>query len=323
MPDSTEQTGYNFSEQDLATIRSHLARIQASTGMTLDVTLGSANGFAGLLVSINSPRLNLNAKVLQLQSWREPGMAAVFSVMSEPDGAPFGPSAFYDSLVEALVYADIHLRRTVESLLKPMANSTSAVTENAEASKDIVTKSAVLSPEEIHYTQAYANELGHSCGLSGYADFVEAKTGVMSIAIGVIRKETKMILGTVVVVSNMPDSSCSVRDFLNKPMPGPEYYSSIYAALVSTRPYFNKLAQLAAERDASDGTTPKKPTNFATRIASVVGIVGMFAVFGVICSLLGFAAYFASRSKIGTSKAVGLTVAVALASRVLVEMTVK
>lgn len=111
-----------------------------------------------------------------------------------------------------------------------------------------VIRSSVLSPEQVHYVQSFASELGRVSGLQGFAKFVESRAGVMSIALGVLSKDVPVMLGTVVVVSDHMGSSCSVRDFQNNPMPGPEYYRTVYSALTSTKPLFEKLAQIAAKQ---------------------------------------------------------------------------
>ena len=59
------------------------------------------------------------------------------------------------------------------------------------------------------------------------------------------------------------------------------------------------------------------------RFASLLGIVGMYVVFGLICSLIGFAAYFLVKSKIGPQKAIFVTVVVAAFARLLVSLLLK
>lgn len=148
-----------------------------------------------------------------------------------------------------------------EVMKAPATPSSESHSESAES----FGAQSVLSREEALYVHAYAHELGHPFGLRGFSEFVEAKTGVLSIALGVMSNEKELILGTVVVVAGTPHSSISVRDFQSKPMPGPKYYSNIYAALVSTRPYFDKLAELAAKRAAADDLKVKRSPHLSTR----------------------------------------------------------
>jgi hypothetical protein len=243
-----QPSGYAFTEKDIADVRFHLGRTKSNTGARITATPVAVEGFARLAVAIDDTDLNFTAIVLNIQSSKEQGQPVQYAVLTEPDGVPFGPSARYDSLVEALIFADLNLRRTVEAIQTRNSSKKQAERKAVPAFKDNVIASTVLSPEDVHFTQTYATELGHGCGLRGYANFVESEIGVMSVALGVVHKGETMILGTVVVASNLPGSSCSVRDFRNKPMPGAEYYDSIYAALVTTRPYFTKLAELAARQ---------------------------------------------------------------------------
>jgi hypothetical protein len=70
----------------------------------------------------------------------------------------------------------------------------------------------------------------------------------MSIALGVMNRKEPLMLGTVVVVDNESGSSCSVRDFQNRPMPGPAFYDNVYTALGTTKSLFEKLAHITAKQ---------------------------------------------------------------------------
>lgn len=110
-----------------------------------------------------------------------------------------------------------------------------------------VIESKVLTPDDVHFVQWFSNELGKTAGMQGFAKFIELKFGVVSIALGLMHKGVPTMLGTVVVVSDETGTSCTVRDFQNRPMPGPDSYGTIYSALTATRPSFEKLSQLTAK----------------------------------------------------------------------------
>lgn len=161
------------------------------------------------------------------------GRSVSFNVSLLVFGLPFVFVAIY------LTYRRLVVRPQVP--VDGGANTSESVfANNAIASK-------VLSQDEVHYVQSFANELGKMSGLQGFARFIESSAGIMSIALGLIHKEKPIMLGTVVVVSDGTEKSCSVRDFQNRPMSGLDFYPTVYSALTTTRPSFEKLAQLTAK----------------------------------------------------------------------------
>ena len=107
--------------------------------------------------------------------------------------------------------------------------------------------SKVLTPDEMHYVQAYANELGKLVSLKGFAKFIESELGFVSIALGLMHKDVPIMLGTVVVVSDETGKSCTVHDLNNRPMPGLDMYPTIYSALRATHPFFENMAHATAK----------------------------------------------------------------------------
>lgn len=240
------QVGYRFTEKDLSQIRDVLERVHRATGITVSAETGDSAGFAAAILCIDDAGLRFKGNIVTVQSWSDADDVVRFGVLAV-DKQPVGPDGLHDTFIEALVFADLFLRRVLEDLIAKRANEQPAQGKSIPAFAGNVVDSSVLSPEEVHYVQSFANELGRVAGLRGFANFVESRASVMSIALGVMNKADPIMLGSVVVVSNDTGSSCSVRDFKNRPMPGPDYYGNIYAALVTTRPFFEKLAQLTAK----------------------------------------------------------------------------
>ena len=59
------------------------------------------------------------------------------------------------------------------------------------------------------------------------------------------------------------------------------------------------------------------------RMASLIGIVAMYVLFGLICSLIGFVAFFLTKSKIGGVKAVVVAVVVAAIAKAVLLSSLK
>lgn len=170
----------------------------------------------------------------------------VLNTLANPHDKPGSLNAYLlgFSLLFILVAIYLTYRQLVVARQMPVdggANTSESVLPNN------VMLSKVLSQDEVHYVQAYANELGLLAGLKGTARFTESDLGFVSIALDLKIKDVPIMLGTVVVVSDGTEKSCSVRDFHNKPMSGLDFYPTVYSALTTTRPSFEKLAQLTAK----------------------------------------------------------------------------
>ena len=247
MNTSNEQTGYNFSDRESSEIQNLLKRILGSTGIGISYGIGESRGFAAVMIGIDDDSLRFKGDVVRVQSWRAPDGVVRFGAVAAADGQSVGDATLFNTLLEALVVADVFLRRFIDALIAKRSSERLANSRSNPVFAGNAIESRVLSPEEVHYVQTFANDLGRTSGLTGFAKFIESSAGVMSIALGVMNKEEPIMLGTVVAVSNETGSSCTVRDFQNRPMSGPEYYETIYAALVTTRSSFEKLAQITAK----------------------------------------------------------------------------
>ncbi len=191
-------------------------------------------------IGIDDASLGAAQDVVLIQSWSLVEGLIEFGVLAAADKQPLTANHTFTTLLEALVMTDVFLRQLIDGLRqKRMAASakTGANSNGLEA----------LSDTDIRYVRNFARDLGNIAGMQGFAEFTEVSAGVMSIALGVTKKDTTIMLGTVAVVSKGGESSCTVRDFENRPMPGLENYRTIYSALTTTRSSFEKLAQLTAK----------------------------------------------------------------------------
>jgi hypothetical protein len=242
------QPGYTFNAKELSQIREVLERTHSGTGTSISYAIGESCGFAAAMISIDDGQMNHKEAVVLVQSWRDETGIVAYGVLGAADRKPLDSRQIYNSFLEALVVADVFLRRVIEGLIAKRSSERLAHSKANPLFSGNAIKSNVLSPEQIHYVQSFANDLGKISGLTGFAKFIESKAGVMSIALGVMNKDMPIMLGTVVAVANETGSSCTVRDFQNRPMPGLDSYRTIYSALTSTRPSFEKLSQITAKQ---------------------------------------------------------------------------
>ena len=234
------QSGYQFTEAQRSSVRDALERLHRTTGVTVTGTFGTSVGFDAIKLGVEDGVLGVNADLVVLQSVQDASGRIWFGLLSF-DNEQVGPQAAYDTFQEALVYADVFARSTIDGLKGLKAKQSSSRTGN-------VIDSQVLCPDEVQLVQAFANGMGLAAGLAGFAKFMESGIGVLSIALGVMDKDQPIMLGTVVAAKEGAGGySCSVRGFDNSAVPGSEYYSSVTAALVATRPYFEHMAKMAAK----------------------------------------------------------------------------
>lgn len=239
--------GYEFTEKDLTQIRQTFERTHTSTGVAIYFTTGKARGLAGASIGIEDATLGKGQDVVLIQSWSPVEGQIEFGVLAAADRQLITENHTFTTLLEALVMADAFLRQFLEALIQKRAQEQRRPDPANEAPGSRSINSRILSDAEVQHVQAFANNLGKLAGLTGFAKFIESRAGVMSIALGVLDKDTPIMLGTVVVVSDSSGTSCTVRDFQNRPMPGLETYRTIYSALTTTKASFEKLAQLTAK----------------------------------------------------------------------------
>lgn len=237
--------GYEFTEKDLSQIRQTFERTHASTGVSVYFTTGKARGFAAASVGMEDAALGKGQDVVLIQSWSPVEGQIEFGVLAAADRQLITDKHTFSTLLEALVMADAFLRQYLEALMQKRETELPRPDLGANGNDSI--NSRILSDAEVQHVQAFASNLGKLAGLTGFAKFIESSAGVMSIALGVLDKDTPIMLGTVVVISDSSGTSCTVRDFQNRPMPGLEIYRTLYSALTTTKASFEKLAQLTAK----------------------------------------------------------------------------
>jgi hypothetical protein len=110
------QNAIAFAEQDMTTLQNRLKQTATSLGVSLTIRIESPDGFAGAAIGIDAPKINFKGEVVVIQSYQETGKSIEFCVLSLPDLQPYGPEPLYATMYEALLYADIFLKRMVESL---------------------------------------------------------------------------------------------------------------------------------------------------------------------------------------------------------------
>lgn len=232
---SNQQSGYEFTAQDLSLIREMLERVQAAKGVTLSATTGEARGFAASRIGVDDAGLGAHGDLVHIQSFRDSAGGVFFTVLSVPDSEQVGPDGAYRSLQTAIVHAHVFLDTVVGALIA------------RRGSHALPSSQGAVRLADAQLLKSFAMSLGQQCKLEGFADIREVAKGVTSIGIGLLHGRESTILGTLVVVSDGHKVSCSARDFANRPMPGPSFYSDVPAALSATRSYFEKLAQLTAK----------------------------------------------------------------------------
>ncbi|WP_377158396.1 hypothetical protein ACFJIX_05835 [Roseateles sp. UC29_93] len=233
-------TGYKFADQHLSQLRDGLSRLQLTTGVTVSATLGSSAGFDAVVLRIEAQEFAFSADVAMVQSAPDQKGGVWFGPLSS-EGEQLGPHSAYRDFREALVFAEVRVRQVIESLKareerSPQHSSATAI------------ESALLSQSEVLLVQEFANSLGLHARLPGFVRFTEFAAGATSMAVGLMHNDTPVLLASI-VVSTRPEGGqlCTVRDFNNQPLPGPQSYESISAVLVSQRSYFLKVAEIASK----------------------------------------------------------------------------
>lgn len=105
-----------------------------------------------------------------------------------------------------------------------------------------------------------------------------------------------------------------------------DYYNSIDEALKHAVAFIKVVVTNDRKKlpiRAVKSKPAKEDIQWYWRVASLIGIVVMYLLFGLICSLIGFAAYFLTKSKLGTAKAIGVTLVVAATARVSLPLLFK
>ncbi|MBK6321008.1 MAG: hypothetical protein IPF38_01930 [Burkholderiales bacterium] len=247
MKNTQDQHADAFSEQEMEILHSQLKKTAASTAVSMTIGIGSVDGFAAAALGIDAPGINFKGDAVIVRRFLDAGKPIQFGVLSLPDYQPYGPEPLYATIYEAMLYADIYLQRMVQSLKELHANRQADQHKSLPTFDNNVIRSAVVTPSEVQFVQQFANDLGKCCGMQGFANFVESGIGILSIAIGIIHKSRPILLGTVVAAAECDGNTCSVRDLMNNPMPGPAYYTTVNAALLATRPYFISFAVMVTK----------------------------------------------------------------------------
>lgn len=188
----------------------------------------------------------------------------------------------------------------------------------------------VFSEDERSSFQAICDAIHTKSSLQGYFEIVPLSATAATVGIGAIDKAAQRLhFGSLVKTIENNRTTVTVRGMGGRELPNaPQEFRTVNEALTFSKAYFEYMStQFFSSENNSPPIDPtrenlgeakdKQSMGIAMRIASFAGIIGMFIAFGVICSLIGFVAYFLTKTKIGTGGAICLALAVALAARVL------
>ena len=242
--------GYEFTAEQHQQFQASVDRITSTLGVTIRPVFGSASGFAGVTVALVDDALRAHGKLLHLQSARDRGGMLWFGVM-DSKGQPVGGQDDYQAFSQALAVAEgfaLGIIRELQARRTPpdpvSAPAMTAPSPASSESSDGSFRGNILTPQEVGVVNAFAQGLGNCSRTQGFAKYMEARIGVLSIALGVLDdKDRPLLLGTVVVVTDDTGGyECSVRDVNNSPLQGPATYPRIASALTNALPYLEFMA---------------------------------------------------------------------------------
>lgn len=318
--------GFQFSEQQQKFAIDQLNQIQSSTGVQLNAQTGNAEGFDFFVVALHMPNDPTNPDMTVFTVISMPGLDGVGFSGRKGDGGVLGPLAIYDSFEEVFTYG-LALTRSVCSKIARGLNVPLAPPPAADG---------VFSEDEKAAFQTTCNTISVRSGLHGYFEIVPLTASASTVGFGATNGNTERVpFASLVKSIENGKTVVTIRGLNGKELPdAPQTFPSVDAALTFSsgyfefmsaqlRPFEGKEHQANLRQETLDGAKNQNTVSLAARVASLAGIIGMFIVFGVICSLLGFAAYFLSKSKIGTGKAIFLAIAVALVARVFFRAALK
>lgn len=263
MQQGSERLGYQFTVEQCQSFQAAIDRLTSTLDVSLRLNFGSAQGFDGVTVSLVDDNLHAHGVLLHFQSARD-GAGVLWFGALDGQGEPVGGDGSYRVFAQALAQAEAFALGVIRTLQDRRAREAPGLAPARETPPVVAAASSqhgapttngtfrgnILTPQEVSIVNAFAEGMGHCARTRGFARFLEAQIGVLSIALGVLdRDENPILLGTAVVVANDKGGyECSLRGVNNLPLPWSERHVRISAALTEARPYFEHMATALGKR---------------------------------------------------------------------------
>ncbi len=263
MQQGSEGLGYRFTVEQRQSVQAAVDRLTSTLDVSLRLSFGSAQGFDGVTVSLVDDGLHTHGVLVHFQSARDGARVLWFGAL-DGQGEPVGGDGSYRVFAQALAQAEAFALGVIRTLQDRRAREASesararetppsvAVTapRNGAPPRDETFRGNILTNQEVSIVNAFAEGMGHCARTRGFARFLEAQIGVLSIALGVLDlEENPVLLGTAVVVADDKGGyECSMRGVNNLPLPWSERHTRISAALTEARPYFEHMATALGKR---------------------------------------------------------------------------
>lgn len=263
MRERSESPGYHFTLDQRHAIQATIDRLTSTLDVSVQPVFGSAEGFDGVTVALTDDGLGAHGVLLHFQSARGGDGVLWFGVL-DGQGASVGGQESYRVFSQALAEAEAFAMGVIRTLQdrrgrkagSPLranqapAGAPSTLPQHGDQPARAAHRGNILTPQEVSIVNAFADGMGRCARTRGFARFLEAQIGVLSIALGVLDLDDKpVLLGTVVVFSNDRGGyECSVRGVNNSPLPGAERHAHISSALTETLPYFEHMATELGKR---------------------------------------------------------------------------
>jgi len=335
----TSKFSFKFSNQQKISILSQADSVTSFTGVQLAAQIGESDNSEFLTLSLSQPNSEPMPD-LQLFTIISLGISEYnnevhFSGKSG-DGRLLGPSAVYNSFDEVLAYGMAFARRTCTVIAQRQSepseqrHSLTKATPNSRPNTNIEALNCEFSLDDLTELDNLKDSLAQ-LNIKSYVETIKRVKSSCSAIIGILNPDCDRVPVVSITKSHTgSEISVSFHDPLNgDQLRNSVKFSSIKQAIYT---YSDDIKTLFKNKDTStlisatnttlrSDSIPKPSSSGGIRIASFLGIVLMYIAFGMICSLLGFTAYFLSRSKIGTKQAVFLAIAVAMLAKLLAVST--
>lgn len=261
MHNSGSESGYTFTLDQKQVLMNASGRLKASTGVNVEPRFLRVEGDENFELWVNDSRVPSQLKVFEIEAVQVESGPPVFMVM-DYKRRQVGPKAAYFSFTESVGHAETFAAALLEVAEEQRVNGSPA--PEGEPGSFIwlspgdgrMFESTILSAHEVRLVQIFADALGKSANSRGFAKFFEVPVGVrfLSIAVGAMAEDdVPIMVGSLVVAATDGGGyDCSARYYDNSPVPGPQRYSDIEAALRGTaRHYFALAARINAGQKGS------------------------------------------------------------------------
>lgn len=335
----TSKFSFKFSDQQKTTILNQADAITSFTGVQLDAQIGESDNSEFLTLSLSHPN-GEPMPDLQLFTIISLGLSKydnkVYFSGKSGDGRLLGSTAVYNSFDEVLAYGMAFARRTCtviaerQSEVAEHRHSLTEATPISTPNKKTETLNCEFSPDDLTELDNLKDSLSQ-LSIKSYVETIKRAKSSCSAIIGILTTDWERV-PVISITKTHTGSEISVS--FHDPLNGDQLRNSVKFSSIkqAINTYSDDIKTLFKNKDTStsisaNNTTlssdsiPKPSLSAGVRIASLIGIVLMYIAFGMICSLLGFVAYFLSRSKIGTKQAVFLAIAVAMLTKLIVVST--